>query len=46
MLELRGLAKRQTAKPLDSAEHIRFWNEWVQDNNGRLTGATKLQGLG
>ena len=38
--------QRQTARPIDSADHIRFWNEWVQDNNGRLVGATKLQGLG
>jgi hypothetical protein len=38
--------QRQTAHPLNSADHIRFWTDWVQDNNGRVVSATKLQGLG
>jgi hypothetical protein len=27
-------------------DHIRFWAEWIRDNNGRLKQATKLQGVG
>jgi len=38
--------QRQTAKPINSADHIRFWAEWIRDNNGRFKQATKLQGLG
>jgi hypothetical protein len=38
--------QRLTAKPVDSADHIRFWAEWIRDNNGRLRQATKLQGVG
>jgi hypothetical protein len=38
--------QRVTAKPLSSVDHIRFWAEWVRDNNGRLKEANKLQGEG
>jgi hypothetical protein len=38
--------QRQTSRPVNSADHIRFWEEWVRDNNGRFKQATKLQGLG
>jgi hypothetical protein len=29
---------------MDSGEHIRFWADWIADNNGRLDEAVKLQG--
>jgi hypothetical protein len=38
--------QRQTGKPINSADHIRFWADWIRDNNGRLKQATKLQGVG
>ena len=38
--------QRATGKPINSADHIRFWTEWIHDNNGRLKQASKLQGLG
>jgi hypothetical protein len=38
--------QRQTGKPINSADHIRFWADWVRDNNGRLKQASKLQGVG
>ncbi len=38
--------QRQTAHPIDSGEHIRFWTDWIRDNDGRLVAATKLQGVG
>jgi hypothetical protein len=38
--------QRVTAKPLSSADHIRFWAEWVRDNKGRFKQASKLQGEG
>jgi hypothetical protein len=38
--------QRQTSKPVNSVDHIRFWAEWIRDNNGRLKQATKLQGVG
>jgi hypothetical protein len=38
--------QRTTGKPINSADHIRFWSEWIHDNNGRLKQAEKLQGLG
>jgi hypothetical protein len=38
--------QRQTTHPVNSVDHIRFWEEWVHDNNGRFMQATKLQGLG
>jgi hypothetical protein len=38
--------QRQTGKPINSADHIRFWTEWIRDNNGRLKQASKLQGVG
>ena len=38
--------QRLSAKPINSAEHIRFWAEWIRDNNGRLKQANKLQGVG
>ncbi len=38
--------QRSSAKPINSADHIRFWAEWIRDNNGRLRQANKLQGVG
>ena len=38
--------QRKTGKPINSADHIRFWAEWIHDNNGRLKQANKLQGVG
>jgi hypothetical protein len=38
--------QRLAPKRINSAEHIQFWMDWVKDNNGRLTEATKLQGAG
>lgn len=38
--------QRKTGKPINSADHIRFWAEWIRDNNGRLKAASKLQGVG
>jgi hypothetical protein len=38
--------QRQSARPVNSADHIRFWAEWIRDNNGRFKQASKLQGVG
>ncbi len=38
--------QRVTAKPLSSADHIRFWVDWIRDNKGRFKQASKLQGEG
>jgi len=38
--------QRNTGKPLNSVDHIRFWADWIRDNNGRLKQASKLQGVG
>jgi hypothetical protein len=38
--------QRATARPINSVDHIRFWAEWVRDNNGRFKQASKLQGVG
>jgi len=38
--------QRLTGRPISSADHIRFWAEWIRDNNGRLKQASKLQGEG
>jgi len=38
--------QRTTARPINSADHIRFWEEWIRDNKGRLKQANKLQGVG
>jgi len=38
--------QRLMGRPISSADHIRFWAEWVRDNNGRLKQASKLQGEG
>jgi hypothetical protein len=38
--------QRATGRPINSADHIRFWADWIHDNNGRLKEANKLQGLG
>jgi len=38
--------QRQSARPINSAEHIRFWAEWIRDNNGRFKAAARLQGVG
>ncbi|MGN8117110.1 hypothetical protein [Labrys sp. 22185] len=31
--------------PIDSVAHIRFWQEWIADNNGRFDSADRLQGV-
>jgi hypothetical protein len=38
--------QRQSQKPISTVDHIRFWNEWIRDNNGRFKEASKLQGMG
>jgi hypothetical protein len=38
--------QRLSNKPIRSVDHIRFWADWIRDNNGRLKEAVKLQGLG
>lgn len=38
--------QRITRKPINSADHIRFWTDWVKDSNGRFIEARKLQGAG
>ena len=38
--------QRQSARPFNTVDHIRFWTKWVTDNNGRFKQATKLQGVG
>jgi hypothetical protein len=38
--------QRASAKPFNSADHIRFWVDWIRDNKGRFKEANKLQGEG
>jgi hypothetical protein len=38
--------QRLTGRTINSVDHIRFWAEWVRDNNGRFKQANKLQGMG
>jgi hypothetical protein len=38
--------QRASAKPFNSADHIRFWADWIRDNRGRFRQANKLQGEG
>ena len=38
--------QRSTGRPLNSVDHIRFWTDWIHDNNGRFKQASKLQGMG
>jgi hypothetical protein len=38
--------QRVSAKPFNSADHIRFWADWIRDNKGRFKQANKLQGEG
>jgi hypothetical protein len=38
--------QRQSARPINSVDHIRFWADWIRDNKGRLKQANKLQGVG
>jgi hypothetical protein len=38
--------QRQTRRPLDATDLMRFWLEWVKDNNGHFDQAIRLQGLG
>jgi hypothetical protein len=38
--------QRSTGRPINSADHIRFWADWIRDNNGRFKQASKLQGMG
>jgi hypothetical protein len=38
--------QRAAGKPFNSAEHIRFWADWIRDNKGRFKQANKLQGEG
>ena len=38
--------QRQTQRSLNTADLIRFWLEWVKDNNGHFDQAVRLQGVG
>ena len=38
--------QRTTTRPLNSAQHIQFWLDWIADNNGIIKNAIKLQGVG
>jgi hypothetical protein len=38
--------QRVAAKRFNSADHIRFWADWIRDNKGRFKQANKLQGEG
>jgi hypothetical protein len=38
--------QRAIARPINSVDHIRFWAQWIHDNNGRFKQASKLQGVG
>ena len=38
--------QRKGKRSLDSGAHIKFWIDWIQDNNGHFLKAVKLQGLG
>jgi hypothetical protein len=38
--------QRSSTRSINSVDHIRFWADWIRDNNGRLRQATKLQGVG
>ena len=38
--------ERLTGRPINSVDHIRFWAQWICDNNGRFKQASKLQGVG
>jgi hypothetical protein len=38
--------QRASAKPFNSADHIRFWADWIRDNKGHFKQANKLQGEG
>lgn len=38
--------QRRTRRPISSADLIKFWIEWTQDNGGRFREALRLQGLG
>lgn len=37
---------RLVGRPFGSADHLRFWASWVDENGGRLAEAVKLQGAG
>ena len=37
--------QRLTKKRINSGQHIKFWIDWIADNNGRLEAAKKLQGI-
>jgi hypothetical protein len=37
--------QRKTQRPINSADHMRFWREWIKDNNGRINEFRKIQGL-
>ena len=38
--------QRITSMPISSADHIRFWADWIRDNKGHFKQASKLQGEG
>jgi hypothetical protein len=38
--------QRITKKPINSAEHIKFWVDWAKDSNSGRVVAKKLQGAG
>lgn len=37
--------QRKMPTAFDTGAHIRFWLDWVEDNNGRFLDAKKLQGV-
>ena len=44
--EVKILYVQRLTAPINSAAHIKFWVDWVQDNNGTFSKAIKLQGAG
>jgi hypothetical protein len=38
--------QRKAKRIVDTGAHIQFWIDWVQDNDGQISKALKLQGLG
>lgn len=42
--EVTILYVQRTKANFDSAAHIKFWLEWIKDNNGQFRDAEKLQG--
>lgn len=38
--------QRNTRRKIDEKAHVKFWEEWVRDNKGRIGTITRLQGVG